>query len=164
MSRYSEDKAIHLINAIINKYYRNCSIESEDVFSIAYVGYLKAMKNSNKKPSSSYIVHYVRNEVNKELRKEINYQNKMKSCEEYELIDDTKDPFDLSIFSEIHKHLYSDLRHVLSKSEYNIIKGLYFDSIPKTANELADMYGITKQRVSQVKLSAIEKIREYFDE
>lgn len=59
------------------------------------------------------------------------------------------------------KHL-DDFTKTLGKKEKEIFTQRLFAEIPKTLQEIADTYGITRERVRQIESKVIKKMREFF--
>ncbi|MBF0106645.1 MAG: RNA polymerase factor sigma-32 [Deltaproteobacteria bacterium] len=67
--------------------------------------------------------------------------------------------------SELKEILLTNLKEFtasLSEKERNIFSKRLFNEVPKTLQEIADQYGITRERIRQIENRVITKMRTYF--
>lgn len=80
------------------------------------------------------------------------------------IADTAPSPEDLSIQTEKREFLYKAIQKCLRPREVQIMTMRYGlkDGIGTTLAEIGDMYGITRERVRQIEMSAMRKLRVYF--
>lgn len=61
------------------------------------------------------------------------------------------------------KHL-DEFTHGLNEKEQKIFSERLFSEVPKTLQEIADSYGITRERIRQIESRLIKKMRSFFSE
>lgn len=80
------------------------------------------------------------------------------------IADTAPSPEDLSIQTEKREFLYKAIQKCLRPREVQVMTMRYGlkDGIGTTLAEIGDMYGITRERVRQIEMSAMRKLRVYF--
>ncbi len=146
-----------VINYHINKINRKTRLSREELYQIAYVGYLKAQENydpSYGQMSLSYASRYITYQLSQAVKDD----NKHRFREE-ELKED-REEFELErkdlqkTINAVKKNLYN-----LTEQEQDIIYHFYLAPKTKRLVDLADQYGVTKQRIHTIKSLALKKLR-----
>lgn len=157
---------IHSVKKVIDYHIytlaKNSHVEYEELFQIGYEGYLKARKNYNPEYGQmtlKYASKYIRHEILNALKREWSFgashhAEKEEICEE-EYYEGTSNPTDDKRIATIEECLKK-----LPKQHRDIIKRYYLDSNPKRLKDLAEKWGISKQRIHQIKEQGLEMIRE----
>ena len=149
-----------VISYVIWKTVKYTTIPREDLYQMCYEGYLRALKGANPKHGSitlTYVATCMENVLLRELKKETKYREHHEHTNEERIYEHSKKP---NITADpIFKKLESKLKH-LPRKERDIVYAFYFAKTPMTLREMAQIYGITKQRVSQIKDNGIELLKE----
>jgi RNA polymerase sigma factor (sigma-70 family) len=137
---------------------RYVKLGPDDLFQAGYVGYLKAVKNYNAEYGDMtlmYAERYIRAEIIDTLRKQYKYESQHigdEGIDERPEIGHNK----LERILKVRKSLT-----ILNDREREIIRNSYLSDDPQTLQQLATVYGISLQRIAQIRERGIEKLREY---
>ena len=155
----------NVIDYQIHRVARTAPLDYNELYQIGYLGYLKAQKNFNPEfgdMTLNYASIYIKQELIDTLRKEYNYRNKEMGSEtpleevvEYE---EEKNPTDDARIGKIVA-----LMEKLPKQHRAIIKEFYLAKKPKRLKDLAAKWGVTKQRIHQIKEQGLEMIRQMLE-
>lgn len=162
----NKDNPIGLITYVIRNFYPTCKVEEDELLSIGYIGYSKAMKRFDVTKAGNtefgYIASYVRNEITTYLRK---YHNDQPSSlnndlayesvygNAYDLADTT------SIDDEVEVQQMKDCIQYLNKQEQEVITRMYYTQIDASMQEVGNDMGLSRERIRQVHDIAINKLR-----
>lgn len=133
------------------------TIPKEDLQQIAYMGYLKALKNADRRITYTYVVACIRNELRRAMRKEYNYSTRHLLTDEEGVLEHTPEPNVTD--SPLIKQLENMLEY-LEPVTAKVVKAMYFNPKPATLRQLAKELNISKSRVFQLKEAGLKKLRE----
>lgn len=163
-----------VLNQVIKKF-KLVMYDKDDLISIGMIGLIKAVDTfdiSRKINFSTYAIKCINNEIYlvlRDLKKEIksdSLNDIISTTEDANIcLEDTLIDEDVNFVLDYeHKELILELNsqiEMLKDKEKEFVK-MYFgfyDGIPKTLDEIGEIYNITRQRVNQVLLSAKTKIK-----
>lgn len=85
-----------------------------------------------------------------------------------DFMSDTSVPMDQQLENdELKEKLFAHLKDFvasLKEKEKNIFQQRLYSEVPKTLQEIADEYGITRERIRQIEERVVEKLRKFFVE
>ncbi|PJA19235.1 MAG: hypothetical protein COX62_07080, partial [Deltaproteobacteria bacterium CG_4_10_14_0_2_um_filter_43_8] len=64
----------------------------------------------------------------------------------------------------ILENMFSEFSKNLNERELHIFQERLLAELPKTLQDIADEYGITKERVRQIESKMIKELKKYFEE
>lgn len=163
---------LHNIKDVVDyhifKYGRGSGFTYKELYQIGYLGYLKAINNL--KPefggiTLSYASKYIRQEIAMTIKREQKEANNRgylapppwnPEADPIQFIPDTstRHPADTPALEKV-----TDLLQFLKKEEAYIIREYYLADRPKKLKDLAEVMGVKKQRVHEIKEVALEKLR-----
>ena len=151
----------NVIRYIINTKYSRALLPHDELFQIGYIGYLKALKNYKEEYGDitiRYCEWYIRNELNTELKKahkELHYNVDNvpeEGTDEHAEID--------KISKEMEVVSIIQCLGILEPLERDIVTSLYLSNKHTTLAQLGRDHNLSRQRIHQIKETAIAKIRE----
>ncbi len=168
--------------AHISKKYSTTNIDQDDLISIGSIGLIKAINsfdNTKNIRLATYAARCIDNEILMFIR-----TSKKTKAEVFlnESIGKDKDDNEITLMDVIEKEetciddeidlklkikeLYNKMKEVLKDREINILKLRFgLNGIkPKTQNEIASMFGISRSYVSRIETKAIHKLSEVIKE
>ncbi len=143
-------------------------MDYDEAYQIGYLAYLKAKKNWNKSAHDTLTLAYVTPYIYGDLLLELKRIMKVRSINQYYENDDYGvdsdhtlwDTYNATTDDRIPK--LQSLLYKLSAKERFIVEEFYFSDKPPTLRELAQKYGVTKQRVHEIKAKALEFLKNEF--
>lgn len=157
-----------VIDYQIFKYGRGSGFTYKELYQIGYLGYLKAIDNLKPEYGGitlSYATKYIRQEISVAIKREQKESNNRgylapppwsPDADPLQFVADTseKHPTDTPALAKIEGMLGE-----LKKEEAYIIREYYLADKPKKLKDLAEVMGVKKQRVHEIKDVALEKLR-----
>jgi RNA polymerase sigma factor (sigma-70 family) len=150
----------------------------QELYQLAYMGYLKAQKNFNPeygKMSLVYASKYIKQELIAANRREYKYSNKMVHMtnpqdqeEGYsdnfieEQPDNIEEKQNITASPLVGK--IADLLDLLHPKQAEILHDYYLADKPKRLVDIAKEKGVSKQRIHQLKQKGLDRIKELLDE
>lgn len=167
-----EDNGIYNIKDVIDyqiwKVLGYTNLSYAELYQIGYLGYLKAQENYNAEYGQMtllYACRYIRHELMAEIKKTYKYdklKSNPKTNEEYlDFIENRPDDMPVNFTHQPFMKKLKALVARLPEKEADIIYETYLAKKPKKLKDLSDKYGVSQQRIHQIKSSAIEKLREW---
>ena len=175
------ERNLRLVAHVIKKY-QNLDEDPEDLLSIGTIGLIKAVTTFNPGKGNrlaAYASRCIENEIlmhfrsRKKSAKEISLYEPIGTDREgneirlYDIIeaDEADIPEKISLKENIQK-LYEKVESGLSQREKLVLKMRYglYNSEEYTQREIARQLGISRSYVSRIEKSAVEKLREHFEE
>lgn len=175
------ERNLRLVAHIIKKY-QQTDEENEDLLSIGTIGLIKAITTFNPGKNNrlgTYAAKCIENEIlmmlrsKKKTSKEISLYEPIGTDREgneiqlFDIIESTEDDAQKQItLKDDIQTLYRKVDSTLSPRERLVLKmryGLYGQE-EYTQREIAKELGISRSYVSRIEKSAIEKLRQYFEE
>ena len=175
------ERNLRLVAHVIKKY-QNLDEDPEDLLSIGTIGLIKAVTTFNPGKGNrlaAYASRCIENEIlmhfrsRKKSAKEISLYEPIGTDREgneirlYDIIeaDEADIPEKVSLKENIQK-LYEKVESGLSQREKLVLKMRYglYNSEEYTQREIARQLGISRSYVSRIEKSAVEKLREHFEE
>ena len=168
--------------AHISKKYSTTNIDQDDLISIGSIGLIKAINsfdNTKNIRLATYAARCIDNEIlmfirtSKKTKAEVFLNESIgKDKDDNEItLRDVNEKEETCIDDEIDlklkiKELYNKMKEVLKDREINILKLRFgLNGIkPKTQNEIASMFGISRSYVSRIETKAIHKLSEVIKE
>ena len=175
------ERNLRLVAHVIKKY-QNLDEDPEDLLSIGTIGLIKAVTTFNPGKGNrlaAYASRCIENEIlmhfrsRKKSAKEISLYEPIGTDREgneirlYDIIeaDECDIPEKIDLRENIQK-LYEKVESGLSQREKLVLKMRYglYNSEEYTQREIARQLGISRSYVSRIEKSAVEKLREHFEE
>ena len=175
------ERNLRLVAHVMKKY-QNLDEDPEDLLSIGTIGLIKAVTTFNPGKGNrlaAYASRCIENEIlmhfrsRKKSAKEISLYEPIGTDREgneirlYDIIeaDDCDIPEKIDLRENIQK-LYEKVESGLSQREKLVLKMRYglYNSEEYTQREIARQLGISRSYVSRIEKSAVEKLREHFEE
>lgn len=159
---YNVDDVINYQIFSLNGYKQ--PLEYEDLYQIAYMGYLKAQKYHDStygKMSLTYASKCIRQSLITALKKEYTKASMLRIKNNNELNEVENYPDEIEENVTTHRVLSLIERSLpkLGELQAEIIKEYYLDKHPKRLVDLARKKGLSKQRIHQLKEDGIEKLK-----
>lgn len=177
------DNPMGFVCYLVDKYYQyKDKDERDDLCQTGYIGYLKALENydETKAPgnilSQTYAAWYIRQEINMYLKSCNKYNTHAKDREGqylYNQIDkETTNQVSLNeqiieddaANSDLEAYYYKDRLYralnSLKPIERVVIIELYLKNKDITMSELGETLGVSRQRIHQIKDTAVKKLKE----
>lgn len=148
-----------IINYHIFKYAKYSTHSYEELYQIAYLGYLKAQDNyqDDYGPMTlAYASTYIAADLLAETISEWQYQERHVELKEYHYNISAKS---VRIEEEFLINKIMKILPKLSDVEQDIIMHHYLSQQPITLNELADKYGVSRQWIGKLKNVALENMK-----
>ena len=182
-NKMAKDKLINhnlRLVAHIAKKYNTTESENEELISVGTIGLIKAIdsfKPDKEVRLATYASRCIENEIlmyfrnKKKLSLDISFNEPLETDSEgnqLTLIDiiSTEDTIADDYIHEADKiKLQKIIKNKLSAKERELITMRYglFDQKPKTQNEIAHIYGISRSYVSRLETKILKKLRKEFD-
>jgi len=154
--------------------YRNSNYDKDELYQIAYLGYLQAKANYNPDKGRMTLL-YVSKYIKGALYHTVVKNNKIKATEldflesesgdiigiDESILCDRERTEDLKFKNKMFNHInkIKQVIHLIPEEEASIIYDYYLSAKPKSLLEIARLKGVTKQRIHQIKAAGIEKIK-----
>ena len=175
------ERNLRLVAHVIKKY-QNLEEDPQDLISIGTIGLIKAVVTFNPDKGNrlaAYASRWVEKEIlmylrsRKKAAKEISLYEPIgtdREGNEIKLYDIIETP-EVDVPEKIHlreniQKLYEKVENELSKREKLVLKMRYglYNSEEYTQREIARQLGISRSYVSRIEKSAIEKLRDHFED
>ena len=175
------ERNLRLVAHVVKKY-SNTKIDQDDLISIGTIGLIKGVNSfdiNKGSKLSTYVSRCIDNEILMQLRssKKINqevYLNEPIGKDKDDnviTLEEVLESNEKNIEDEVDlklkiKKLYNKMKDVLKAREKSILELRYglLGKKPKTQNEIAQMYGISRSYVSRIEAKAIKKLYNEFKE
>lgn len=175
------ERNLRLVAHVVKKY-SNTKIDQDDLISIGTIGLIKGVNSfdiNKGSKLSTYVSRCIDNEILMQLRssKKINqevYLNEPIGKDKDDnviTLEEVLESNEKNIEDEVDlklkiKKLYNKMKDVLKAREKSILELRYglLGKKPKTQNEIAQMYGISRSYVSRIETKAIKKLYNEFKE
>ena len=138
----------------------------KDLYQIGYEGYLKAVKNYNPiygKMTLGYASTYISQAIRRAVNKEYKHNKHVNSNHEEEyltsLIEKHGEQSEPNPTAAPELKLIEEKLEELTPTERNIVYDLFLSKKIKRIVDLSEEFGVSKQRIFQIKEEALAKLR-----